>query len=168
MWYGTVTESVNKETVFYLMECPITSIVFQINMAWRNVVGISLIFLWTGFYFWSVSGFQVKKLHKGTRDPWVKYRQRHEKLWQLTNTVNFKHHSSHVKWVCDSGRAPWKWVWIWKVELKTASYFIFMGFVQYMTSLYLKPTYYCFYSPFWKIPKLLFCGFYNKNLTHLQ
>lgn len=118
MWYGTVTESVNKETVFYLMECPITSIVFQINMAWRTVVGISVIFLWTGFYFWSVSGFQVKKLHKGTRDPWVKYRQRHEKLWQLTNTVNQSESQTSLK---SCKMIVWQWSSPLKVSVNLKS-----------------------------------------------
>lgn len=114
MWYGTVTESVTKEAVFYLMECPITSIVFLINMDWRTVVGISVIFLLTGFYFWSVSGFQVKKLHKCSRDPWVKYRQRHEKLWQLTNTVNQSESQTSLK-SCEMI------VWQWSSPLKVSA-----------------------------------------------
>ena len=41
MWYGTVTGSVSKKTLSFLMECQTTFTVFQRNMDWRNVVGIN-------------------------------------------------------------------------------------------------------------------------------
>ena len=132
MWYGTVTESVSKETLSYLMECPITCTVFQINMDWRTVVGICVIFFIRVLLLISVR-IPSKNWHKSSRDPRVKYRQSREKVWQLTNGVNQSEsqtsldNSSHVQWLCDSNQAPWKWLRIWKVELQNSFLFQIYG-----------------------------------------
>ena len=139
MWYGTVTECVRKETLSYLMECPITSTVFQINMDWRTVVGICRIFFTRVLLLISVR-IPSKNWHKSSRDPRVKYRQSHEKVWQLTNGVNQSESQTSLDNSspcndCETVVKPHesdcefeKW------NCKLASYFRFMRFLQYMRS----------------------------------